>query len=259
MPLPPRMLRIIQAMCDELHTVSVVGWHRCIEVPLRSGIRQGWPLSETLVAIALDQAIRYCLAQATFASCRIFVAADDLAVVRTCIAIQLGALGDICVQKCVTLPLMRGSCCRLRALDAVVAFSGMAISSAARYLGVMAFPESHAVQRDAVCPKITARSMDVAGTGAALFTKIRLWNLHGCGLLACKKRFVELDGNILKVFRRATQQVTQAQWMAFPRALLVNGDLAGGVALRDPARMGRASRWALIRGRPYALRGRTST
>lgn len=196
------MLVLIRVMYRDLHTDFVIGGHHCVRVFLRSGIRQGCPLSGTLFAIALDPAIRYLLAQATFASCRIFAFADDLAVVLMCIALQIGALGEMFVlwarasglrlkaRKCVLIPLWEGSYHRLRAVvDSVAAFVGMAIETSARYLGVIVGPSAHVAQWEAVAPRLLARAADVASTGATLFTKMRLWGMHGCGLLAYKRSF----------------------------------------------------------------------
>lgn len=151
-------------------------------------------------------------------------------------------------RKCVLFPLWEGSFNALRTVvDSVPAFAGMAISSSARYLGVIVGPGAHEVQWEAVAPKLLFRALDVAATGATLFTKVRLWGMHGCSLLACKSRFVDLSLTMLRVYRQATQRITQAPWMSFPPVLLDYGDLVGGAALRDPSRMGRASGWALIR------------
>lgn len=40
---------------------------------------------------------------------------------------------------------------------------------------------------------LIARSLDVAATGATVFTKVRLWAMHGSSVLAYKSRCVEMD------------------------------------------------------------------
>lgn len=190
-----------------------------------------------------------------------FAFADDLAVVLTMLVMQLAGLGVMFekwaaasglvlkARKCVLLPLwISDDYSSVRALvDGVGVFSGMAIASSARYLGLQVGTNSAQDQWDAVVPKLLSRSLDVASTRATLYTKVRLWNVHGAGLLAYKSRFVELNPAVLQAFRRATQRMCQAPWMAFPSQVLLHGDLLGGVALRDPVRMGRAARWHVIR------------
>lgn len=92
MRLAPRFCDLVETMYLDLTATFVVGGHAVASIRLRSGIRQGCPLSGTLFAVALDLAIRYFLAQATFSSARIFAFADDLAVVLTLIARQLAPL-----------------------------------------------------------------------------------------------------------------------------------------------------------------------
>lgn len=150
MRLPLRLLGTIEMMYHNMVTYFEVGGHVCAVVELKSGIRQGCPLSGTICAIALDPAIRYFLEQATFASCRIFAFADDLAVVLTKIAEQLVQLArffdewykasGLCLKprKCMRIPLWDGGFLELRGVvDAVPAFTGMETSSSARYLGVL--------------------------------------------------------------------------------------------------------------------------
>lgn len=135
MALPPRLRRVIRVMYHDLRTVFVVGGHSCVEVRLRGGVRQACPLSGSLFAIALDPVIRYFLEQATFASCRIFAFADDLAVVLTCFVLQLEALGamfanwfaasGLCLKarKCVMLLVWQGLHVQARELvDCIAVF-----------------------------------------------------------------------------------------------------------------------------------------
>lgn len=209
-------------MYHNMVTYFEVGGHVCAVVELKSGIHHGCPLSGTLFAIALDLAIRYFPEQATFASCRIFVFADDVAVVLTKIAEQLVQLARVfdewckasglCLKPrmCVRIPWWDGGLLELRGVvDAVPIFTGMDISSSARYLGA----EN---QWAAVEPKLLARAADVASTGATLFTKIQSWNIHGMSLVAYKGRFVELSPSVIRVCQRAVQKVCQSHWMAFP-------------------------------------------
>lgn len=56
-----------------------------------------------------------------------------------------------------------------------------------------------------------------------------------------------LSAGVQRAFRRASQRVCQAPWMAFPMRVLHNLDILGGAMLRDPVRAGQAARWGSIR------------
>lgn len=81
MQLLAHVVALVRNMCRGNTTIFEVSGSPVAEVAVASGVRQGCPLSGSLFALALDPLLCRAMAHRMLASARLFVGADDLAVV----------------------------------------------------------------------------------------------------------------------------------------------------------------------------------
>lgn len=102
------------------------------------------------------------------------------------------------------------------------------------------------VQWRGVAAKLEQRARDIAGSGAAWPTRLRLFCIHCTSLVRYRAQLVLPDALLRKSYRVALQRTVSAPWMAFAPDTLHNADLlmlpASAPRLED---VSHAARWTL--------------
>lgn len=197
--------------------------------PVASGIKQGYPLLGTLLALTLDPLIRHYLLVTTLCCFVICPFADDLGLVTLKLFVQIPIILDMfyVVGPCDRAEAQRAQTCPDSSLSLLPGHRtmgncfggdrwGLCIRLWQIFGGVEVGPGAHQHQWTFVLHKMASRIGELGVGGKSVPARVFMFNTYVASPFAYKAQFAPISTEAHTSYRDATPLSTKAPWQAMP-------------------------------------------
>ena len=230
---PQNILNLIEALYKDVTALAVFAGVVVGSFQIVSGIKQGCPMSGSIFALGIDPLLRALASRLPGRWTTLNAYADDVSLVLTNVFLELGIVLDALVlwsratamtlniRKCVLVPLWQHSE-RLRRWirRAHPAFASAAISSFAKYLGVVLGPGALGHLWDGLECRFLTRAGEVRASDRGFTTKVRLFSTYCTSMLSHRLQFTPPTKSLRALYTKGAQRILAAPWQAIPHSLL---------------------------------------
>ena len=209
---------------------------------VRSGVKQGCPLSAVLFVIAVDPFLRLLVHRiGPHDLCRAY--ADDIAVVisnlwTSIVALfhafrefQVASLLEVKAAKCVLVPLWRASLHAVARLlrEILPPWANFQVSLAAKYLGVYIGFDAQALTWKTPIAKYTSRCANLLSCSGGLHVTTSLYNVFAVSVTSFCSQLYPLPAELLRAERHYVELLTRGPRHWLPARLAYHLDDVAGM------------------------------
>jgi len=232
MGIPRRMLNVLVKLYKDCGTIIVYNGGVFQGLIIKSGIKQGCPLSGTLFALALDPFIRLLLSRIEHPHDTLTAFADDLAMVCGDMKARLGVIMKLFdgfgkasglwlnMAKCVLIMLHASDADieeMMQWLTSNISMGGdIQVATKGKYLGINIGPGASISSWDAPLHKFKVRVASIKQEGLGMMQSLIDYRTFAFPVLAYVMQFQKAPRKVVKAQQHAIQQLLRSPYNAIP-------------------------------------------